>query len=514
MRKLIIIGLALLSLLVGLLSSSYSQTTVGRVSIGLHGGVNTFINDFNKRRIGPGGEVMLRYGVTTGFSLGLQAGYEELKAKQEPDLGLVPYDYVKLHAFPATITAWFHLLPGGRVSPYIYFGGGFLLFKRLDGNKNYVPEDKMETSILIPVGVGLETHISRRASIVVDLGFRLGDDKLDGFEYKRSDSYATAKAGFNFYLGSSGLDDDDEDGLTNAEEQRLGTNPKAPDSDGDGLKDGEEIKRYSTNPLRNDTEEDGLSDGDEVMKHKTDPAKSDTDADGLLDGEETLQHRTDPLKLDSDGDGLTDGDEVLKHSTSPLKLDTDDDGLSDWDEVKTFRSDPNKIDTDGDGLTDGDEVRKHRTDPAKVDTDGGGVTDGAEITRKSNPLNPKDDTLERAIILERGKSVVLDGVTFKSGSATLTKESEVTLEKAFIALVANPDINIEIAGYTDNTGSKDTNDRLSLNRAQSVKTWLVRKGISARRMTTVGMGIRDPIAENATPEGRSQNRRIEFHVLK
>jgi OOP family OmpA-OmpF porin len=86
------------------------------------------------------------------------------------------------------------------------------------------------------------------------------------------------------------------------------------------------------------------------------------------------------------------------------------------------------------------------------------------------------------------------------------------LEKAFIALVANPSLNVEIAGYTDNTGSFEVNYNLSRARAETVRSWLVRRGIPASRLTAVGMGPSDPVAPNTTPEGRARNRRIEFHV--
>jgi outer membrane protein OmpA-like peptidoglycan-associated protein len=204
----------------------------------------------------------------------------------------------------------------------------------------------------------------------------------------------------------------------------------------------------------------------------------------------------------------------LKYHTDPLKVDTDGDGLSDWDEVKTYNTDPTKPDTDGDGLTDSEEVKQYRTSPLKSDSDGGGVNDGVEVQRKTNPLNPKDDVMKETIILERGKTVILEGVNFASGNATLTKSSEKTLVKAFNALVANTDVVVEIAGYTDNVGKQEMNDNLSARRAQSVKSWLVKKGISANRLRTVGKGMRDPIAPNDTPDGRAQNRRIEFHVMK
>jgi hypothetical protein len=114
-------------------------------------------------------------------------------------------------------------------------------------------------------------------------------------------------------------DDPDNDGLTNAEEYKHGTNPLLADTDGDGLTDGEEIT-LGTNPLNPDTDGDGLSDGDEVHIYGTDPLNPDTDGDGLSDGLEVLVYGTDPLNPDTDGDGVSDGDEV-RLGTDPLKAD-------------------------------------------------------------------------------------------------------------------------------------------------------------------------------------------------
>jgi outer membrane protein OmpA-like peptidoglycan-associated protein len=246
-----------------------------------------------------------------------------------------------------------------------------------------------------------------------------------------------------------------------------------------------------------------------VMRYKTDPTKWDTDGDGLSDGDEVLKYHTDPLRADTDEDGLNDGDEVLRYKTDPLKVDSDGDGLSDYDEVIIYKTNPNNPDTDGDGLSDGDEVKKYKTDPLKADTDGGGVNDGVEVKRGTIPLDPRDDGV---IILERGKAVVLEGVNFVSGSSRLTKDSEITLSEARASLLAQPAVNVEIAGYTDNYGHPESNRRLSLARAQSVRNWLMSHGISSGRLTVIGHGDRNPIAPNNTPEGRASNRRIEFHV--
>jgi OOP family OmpA-OmpF porin len=77
---------------------------------------------------------------------------------------------------------------------------------------------------------------------------------------------------------------------------------------------------------------------------------------------------------------------------------------------------------------------------------------------------------------------------------------------------ANPDVRVVITGHTDNVGSQEFNQTLSLKRAQAVKNWLVKKGIASNRMRTVGRGQNEPMSSNETDEGRAENRRIEFFV--
>ena len=74
----------------------------------------------------------------------------------------------------------------------------------------------------------------------------------------------------------------------------------------------------------------------------------------------------------------------------------------------------------------------------------------------------------------------------------------------------NPEFNVELQGHTDSTGPKAWNDTLSQMRADSVKDFLVAHGIAADRLTAKGYGSSDPIASNDTPEGRHQNRRVDF----
>ena len=95
----------------------------------------------------------------------------------------------------------------------------------------------------------------------------------------------------------------------------------------------------------------------------------------------------------------------------------------------------------------------------------------------------------------------------------LTADSYAVLDQVAASLLANPEIKIEIAGYTDNTGPVGVNIRLSQARAAAVRAYLARNGVSPTRMLARGYGSRTPIAPNTTIAGRAQNRRVELHKL-
>ena len=108
------------------------------------------------------------------------------------------------------------------------------------------------------------------------------------------------------------------------------------------------------------------------------------------------------------------------------------------------------------------------------------------------------------------KVFVLEGVNFESGKATITQDSYISLMKVVDIMETFTEATFLIVGHTDNVGKPDKNMQLSADRAASVKNFLVEKGIDAGRMETDGKGDTQPVATNSTPEGRAQNRRIEF----
>jgi outer membrane protein OmpA-like peptidoglycan-associated protein len=136
-----------------------------------------------------------------------------------------------------------------------------------------------------------------------------------------------------------------------------------------------------------------------------------------------------------------------------------------------------------------------------------------EIARGTNPLDTTDD-VKPEIKVEVGAAIVLEGVNFETGKSEITTASDSVLMLAYNTLFQNPDITVEIRGYTDNSGQKKTNLQLSQDRADAVKAWLAAKGIAGERITTMGFGAENPVAPNTTKDGRAKNRRIEFFRTK
>ncbi|HEY8923982.1 MAG TPA: OmpA family protein, partial [Polyangia bacterium] len=108
---------------------------------------------------------------------------------------------------------------------------------------------------------------------------------------------------------------------------------------------------------------------------------------------------------------------------------------------------------------------------------------------------------------------VIKGINFKVKSADIQKSSFKVLNDAVKVLKEYPDLRIEISGHTSSEGVAEKNQKLSEDRAASVKAYMVAQGIAENRITTVGYGSDKPIGLNSTPKGREQNRRIEFRLI-
>ncbi len=117
------------------------------------------------------------------------------------------------------------------------------------------------------------------------------------------------------------------------------------------------------------------------------------------------------------------------------------------------------------------------------------------------------------IQFQPSKTFVLDDCNFETGKATLQPESYSVLDELVAYLVRKDDEKIELGGHTDNVGSAASNLKLSLDRANTVRAYLLTKGIDPDRVTAKGYGMSEPIADNKSEEGRALNRRTEVKIL-
>ena len=146
----------------------------------------------------------------------------------------------------------------------------------------------------------------------------------------------------------------------------------------------------------------------------------------------------------------------------------------------------------------------------------GGVAGGVIGNKMDKQANDIKNALPGAEVERVGEGIKItlseNMVNFAFNSAELTSSAKSNLDKLATVLINNPDTNINIYGHTDNKGTAQVNQKISENRANSVKNYLISKGIASSRMITMGRGFSDPIASNDTDAGRAQNRRVEFAI--
>lgn len=216
-----------------------------------------------------------------------------------------------------------------RVDPYLAIGAGFFFWEEDLGSG--------KTEFSLTAGGGMFYHFSEAWALRGDIRTDLVGGDTEG------KIYGNVALAFRWgtrvpaaYTVTGGGIDSDGDGLLDNEEAQYGTDPYDPDTDDDGLSDGEEVKIYSTDPLNPDTDLDGLKDGAEVLTFRTNPLVQDTDNGGVADGHEVIEDYTDPLDPSDD----------LMLFTLNIEFDYDKANIrpSDYEElnaiVKVLRRDP------------------------------------------------------------------------------------------------------------------------------------------------------------------------------
>ena len=248
--------------------------------------------------------------------------------------------------------------------------------------------------------------------------------------------------------------DRDHDGITDDVD-------KCPDEPED--KDGFQDDDGCPDP---DNDFDGILDKDDKCPNEPEDKDGFQDEDGCPDP-------------DNDGDGLSDKIDQCPNEAEDKDGFQDDDGCPDPD-------------NDNDGILDKDD---------KCPNEAGVAPDGC----------PKKYNL---VVVTEKKIELKQTVYFDFNKATIKPVSFALLDDVAQAMKDNPKIKVEVQGHTDSVGNDDFNLKLSQKRAESVRNYLIKKGISSDRMVPKGYGENVPIADNRTKEGRDQNRRVEFVITE
>jgi large repetitive protein len=254
------------------------------------------------------------------------------------------------------------------------------------------------------------------------------------------------------------------------------------DSDGDGIPD--DVDQCPTEPEDKDgfDDEDGCPDLDndqDGVPDKLDKCPNEPeDRDGFQDDDGCPE-------VDNDGDGIPDAQDKCPNDPEDKDGFQDDDGCPD-------------LDNDGDGIPDA--VDKCPNEPETrngVDDDDGCPDSGGQVT------------------IAGGKIELPENINFDTGSDRIAGRSEALVERIADKIKSNPGVKrIRIEGHTDDVGGSKKNMELSQARAESVRNFLIKKGVEPDRLQAVGYGDTRPLDKRKTADARAKNRRVEFIIVE
>ncbi len=355
-----------------------------------------------------------------------------------------------------------------RIAPYGLLGLGALRTK-VPGNRSTDP--------IAEIGVGIMSHLDDTdMALRAEIRYRYNDDDSS---IPTEDNFGDWIIGLGLAIPFGGNSapvpvaaiDDDKDGIDNDTDRCANTAPGA-----------------TVDPLgcELDNDKDGVKNS----------------ADSCPDTPEgtTVDARGCKQDSDSDNDGIKNSADSCPDTAQGIKVDAQ--GC--------------ELDSDNDGVKNSADSCPDTVPNAGVDAQGCERDDDNDGIKNSADSCP--DTVQNAKIDNQGcelkEIIALKGVTFANNSAVLTGNSVEVLDEAAATLRRNADLNVEVAGYTDNRGSTTYNVHLSQKRAETVRDYLVTQGVSADMLRAKGYGPENPLADNATADGRAANRRVELRILK
>jgi outer membrane protein OmpA-like peptidoglycan-associated protein len=259
---------------------------------------------------------------------------------------------------------------------------------------------------------------------------------------------------------------------------------------------------------------------------------TDTDGDGIYDKDDACPEVAGLAAFngcpDSDGDGIEDAKDACPNEAGSKEMngcpDSDGDGVADKDDACPNTAGLPALagcpDADGDGVADKDDECPNEAGPAAnngcpwPDSDGDGVLDKDDQCPDVAGTVANNGCPEVTEEVQKQLNDYARTILFDTGKSSIKAESTSVMVDIIQILNEYPTAKFTVEGHTDSVGSDQLNQKLSEERANSVRNFLIDKGIDAGRLTAIGYGEEKPIATNNTRAGRAQNRRVEINLVK
>jgi outer membrane protein OmpA-like peptidoglycan-associated protein len=470
----------------------YAQTADKKWNIGLHGGATQYNGDlgqgyydFNQAFYGFGGLSISRY-LSKHFDISImgtmgEAGFIE----NETNL-------FRLKMMSGNLNFRYNFTgPDAAVRPFLFAGAGVIMWDR---DKYALAGDiKKRTDYALPAfGGGFNIKLSPTVMLNIQETFMLSNkDDVDREVHGNNEGFVFHTVGLSFNLGRK--KDGDGDGVADRKDKCPDT-PKgvAVDSKGCPLdKDNDGVPDYL----------DECPDVAGLVALKGCP---DRDGDGIPDKDDRCPDVKGLASLkgcpDEDGDGVADLDDKCPGTKANYKVDA--------------KGCP--IDRDGDGVIDEEDACPDVAGIVALkgcpDSDGDGVPDNEDLcpTVKGTIANKGCPEIAKEDVKKITK--IASAIYFETNSDKLKAFSLPQLDALVEILQKYDGANLSIEGHTDSQGDDVYNMALSQKRCESVKKYLMSKGIFESRLTATGFGETKPIADNTTAEGRAKNRRVELNT--
>lgn len=481
-------GIIAATLLVIIAASVGAVDWHGMTGVGIRGPVfipmfkgaefEKFGKQYEPFMMGLNGALELKYGLSNRLVLSTAAAlfktYDDTCATCDQSTSFMKKDnaYAKLTALSIGITLQYYFRPDQKVQPYLLAGLGTDFWKIKSSPFDSGKADGRIQDFTVKYGAGVNFWLSEKFAL--DLQVRMTNEipkvssNIQSGFYGANEWKHGASRPFNGYLEPS-------IGLTYFFGKYIPGAAPAPvvepdkDSDGDGVYDKSD-------------------------KCPNTPRGAIVDKDGC--------------PIDSDKDGVPDGIDKCPNTPAGVKVDA-------------FGCPPEEADSDNDGVLDTKDKCPNTPAGAKVDENGcpldsdmDGVPDYLDDC-PNTPMGVKVDAKGCPIVSRITEAITLH-INYASNSFEPDSLAKPQLDSVAEKMIAYPDMKFVISGYTDSKGKAAYNLTLSQKRADGVKTYLISKGVSADRMDAKGFGMDAKyfVADNATAEGRRQNRRVVIESIK